>query len=210
MTRPGRTSARLTASLAVVALIAASCSSDGGTPLASGVEPGTVMVEPDPSYPVYTVNVYLTDTGFEPEILILPAGRAIQLILREGGTTEHHYRIKGLIAAQLQWISIPEVTEYDLESMSPAELLARGIDLEAMDGSDPDHALHHLGPTWAPVRERSPAGIKPLGTEVHGYVTLGSTDAISFYPVNTGRFEVEDVLFPEITGTVIVFLPPEG
>jgi hypothetical protein len=41
-------------------------------------------------------------------------------------------------------------------------------------------------------------------------VTLGSTDAISFYPVNTGRFEVEDVLFPEITGTVIVFLPPEG
>jgi hypothetical protein len=194
----------LLALAAALSLVAVAC---GSAPsVAAPAAPESVTVQPDLSYPPYLVNVYLTDTGFEPEILLLPAGRPVTLILRDHGTGEHHYRVEGLIPAQLQWLMIPEITEYDLQNLSPADLAARGIDLE--NPSDVEHQLHHLVPTWVPVRDRSPAGIKPLGTEVHGWVTIGSTDTISFIPLNTGTFVAENVLHPEITGKVIVFLPP--
>jgi hypothetical protein len=34
---------------------------------------------------------------------------------------------------------------------------------------------------------------------------LGTVDVVSFFALTTGRFESEDVLFPELTGEVVVF-----
>ena len=60
-----------------------------------------------------------------------------------------------------------------------------------------------------PTKPESPAGVKPLGTEVHGYAATGDLriDVVYFYALTTGTYRVEDVLNPEIRGSVVVFLP---
>jgi len=197
---------RIGITLLFVALVAAGCSGDGEASLSSGDSAESIMVQPDFSQSPLTINVSLTDEGFEPSTIFMPAGRPIRLVLRAGGNGEHHYRVEGLIPGNLQWIQFPEIDAYDIDSMSPAELAQNGIDVEGVRGdAELEHILHHLSPTFSPVKEASPEGVKPLGTEVHGYVTRGHVDVLHFYPLNTGRFKVEDVLNPEITGEVVVF-----
>lgn len=104
-------------------------------------------------------------------------------------------------------MSVPELDEYDIGSMSPSELEVYGIAevADITDEAELAHYMHHLTPTFSPVKEVSPAGIKPLGTEVHGYVTRGTPDTLTFFPLSVGTYLAEDVLHPEVTGTVIVF-----
>ena len=95
-----------------------------------------------------------------------------------------------------------------LDSMTPEELAQYGIDIAGVRGeAELEHVLHHLSPTFSPTKKASPNGIRPLGTEVHGYVIPGFGDVIEFFPLSTGRFKAEDVLNPEITGEVVVFAP---
>ena len=140
-----------------------------------------------------TVNVDLTDDGFEPSTIYIPAGRGVQLFLRNRGTTEHHYRIAGLVPAQLSWLAS---TAYLLSNMQ----------VRPEDISEEDHLLHHLV-GWAPFRDASLFGIRPIGNEVHGYAASGDRDIVRFIATNTGTFRVEDVLHPEISGEVVVFSP---
>jgi len=140
-----------------------------------------------------TVNVDLTDDGFEPSTIYIPAGRGVQLFLRNRGTTEHHYRIAGLVPAQLSWLAS---TAYMLSNMQ----------VRPEDISEEDHLLHHLV-GWAPFRDASLFGIRPIGNEVHGYAASGDRDIVRFIATNTGTFRVEDVLHPEISGEVVVFSP---
>jgi hypothetical protein len=193
---------RVFAGVLAVLLLAAACSE--GSEGAPAQE--SVMVQPDLSLPPLNVNVVLTDDGFEPDTIFLPAGRQIRLVLRNRGTKEHHFRIEGLIPGQLAWMLVPELSEDEIDSLTEEQLMEYGLEVtDVSDASELEHYLHHLKPTFVPTKETSPAGVKPLGTEVHGYVTIGTTDTLSFYPLNTGTFKSEDVLFPEITGTVIVF-----
>ena len=127
------------------------------------------MVEPDFSLPPLNVTVILTDEGFEPDMIFLPAGRMIRLVLKNRSTAEHHFRIDGLIPVQMRWMKVPEVDEADAATMSPEELAVYGIDIEGVtDEAELQHIFHHLQPTFEPTKEASPAGIKPLGTDVHG------------------------------------------
>jgi len=168
----------------------------------------TVTVDPDLQKSPLTVNVLLTDTGFQPSIIFLPAGRQIQLVLRNRGTGEHHFRIQGLVPVRLAWLQIPEIDAYDLDTMTPQELASYGIDLTGVtDDYEIDHILHHLHGVYVPFREESPSGIKPIGIDVHGWVTLGKVDVVSFIAPTTGRYMSEDVLHPELTGEVVVFDP---
>ena len=200
---------KLVVALLALALIGTACSSDSSPGITS--DPNTVIVEPDFESSFFVAQVDLTDEGFDPPVLYLPAGRQIRLVLRNHGTTEHHYRVKGLVTANLRWRLEPEVDSYDLDSMTVEELADIGIDLTATsDEAEIEHLLHHLAPSFVPYKEASVSGIKPLGTEVHGYVDNGVNDILYFYPLNTGRFEVQDEFNPEITGTVVVFLPDDA
>ena len=190
------------------ALLASACSGDSeATPIAGGAgSRESVTVEPDFSMAPLPVNIKLTDEGFDPDIIFLPAGRPIRLILRNHGTSEHHFRINGLIPSQMRWMEFPEVDEYDLASMTARELEEYGVELAGVtDEAELAHIVHHLKPTFVPFKEESPSGVKPLGTDVHGYTVLGKTEVMSFFALQTGEYASEDVLFPEITGRVIVF-----
>jgi hypothetical protein len=191
------------------ALVAGACSSaDGGSDdRGSGGSGDTFMVEPDLISAPLNVTVVFTDDGFEPSMIFLPAGRQIRLALRNRTEAEHHFRIRGLVPGNLRWMQVPEIDEYEAATMSLEELEAFGIAdvADITDEAELAHYMHHLTPTFSPVKEVSPAGIKPLGTEVHGYVTRGKQDTLTFFPLSVGRFVAEDVLHPEVTGTVIVF-----
>ena len=190
--------------LALLLVVGACSSSDEASGPGAGADGSeSVTVQPDLDMPPLNVSVLLTDEGFEPDMIFLPAGRQIRLVLRNRGTTEHHFRIKGLVPAQLRWMMVPEVDEYDVASLPPEELEALGIDLES--DTDLSHVVHHLTPTFVPTKEMSPAGIKPLGMDVHGYAILGTTEVMTFFALQTGEFTSEDVRFPEITRRVIVF-----
>lgn len=134
---------------------------------------------------VVTVNVYVTDTGFEPSTINIPVGRTVQLVLRNVGTTEHHFHVQGLVPGNLLWISRHEAGQ------------------EA-DGSDDHSHDHAVG--FVPWRDISPHGIKPKGNEVHAYASpaVGPMDVVLFTATNTGTFIVTCPLHPEVVGKVIV------
>jgi hypothetical protein len=199
----------LIAALAL-ALVAGACSGDSDATLTAGGAGSreSVTVEPDFSMAPLPINIKLTDEGFDPEIIFIPAGRRIRLILRNHGTTEHHFRINGLIPAQMRWMLFPEIDEYEVASMTNEELIDYGI-AGVTDIGELTHLVHHLKPSFVPFKDVSPAGVKPLGTDVHGYVTLGRTEVMTFIALQTGEYAARDVLFPEITGRVIVFEVPD-
>ncbi len=199
---------RLTLTLIVgFALTAASCT--GGAPLSTESAPAlgvadSVLVPPDYDSEIFVVNVLLTDEGIEPSTIFLPAGRPIRLVLRNRGTREHHFRVGGIVPAELTWLQYPEFEDYEVASMSTEELIAKGI---GTDIDDLEHVLHHMLPSFVPFKGESRAGIRPIPNEVHGYAELGGSDVLSFFALNTGAFVAEDVRFPELTARVIVFKP---
>jgi uncharacterized cupredoxin-like copper-binding protein len=194
----------LLAALALMTMVAAACDSSAVNTPTDTTEEASVTVAPDRTLSELVVNVTLTDEGFEPETLYLPAGQPVRMIVRNRGKSEHHYRVAGLIPSDLGWYRYPEISEDELLAMSAEELAAIGM---TGDIDDPQHIVHHLQPSLVPFKETSPAGIRPLGNEVHAYAALGTFDQLFFYPLNTGTFVAEDVLHPEITGKVVVFLP---
>ena len=198
---------RTMAGVLVFSLAAAGCT---GTPDTSGSDGRNgggaeqVFVTPNYDDPTVVVNVTLTDEGFEPPTILIPAGRHIRLVIRNRGSHEHHFRVSGLIPAEMTWLLPAQVDEYDIDSMSEGELAAIGIDLSE-DATDMEHLLHHLSPSFVPFKEESRSGIKPLPNEVHGYASRGGFDVMSFFAINTGVFISQDVRYPDLTGRVIVF-----
>ena len=165
-------------------------------------------VEPDLESDDLVVNVVLTDEGPEPETVFIPAGRHIKMVFRNRGMHEHHYRVVGLVPEDVAWILVPEIYEDELEGLTEEELEALGLGGPI---DDIEHVLHHILPVFVPFREESRSGIKPLANEVHAYAQRGGVDIITFYATNTGRFQVEDVRYPELTtdAEVVVFLPSD-
>jgi hypothetical protein len=185
-------------------------SSDGDTS-GSGVEDGTApyTVEADLGTPALNVNVDLYDGRIDPEIIFIPAGRPIRLVLTNRTDREQHYRIKGLVPSQLRWMEAPEIDEYDIASMTPADLVAYGLEEAATitDEAELAHFAHHLTPQMVPTRGASPSGIKPLGTEVHGWVIRGTKELMEFIALQPGEYLADNPRYPDVTARVIVFDP---
>lgn len=188
----------------VVMMVAFSWDDDGGDSLAS-----SEMVEIDYSKTALNINVYLTEDGIEPDIIFIPAGRPIRLVLTNRDEHEHHFRIQGLAPTDLRWMDIPKIDEYDAASMTPEDLAAYGLQEAASitDEAELAHYFHHLMPQFLPSREASPSGVKPLGIEVHGWVIRGTKDVMEFIAQVPGEYMAEDVLYPEHTARVVVFHP---
>lgn len=132
------------------------------------------------------LNVEISDTGIQPSAVFIPAGQPVQLVLRNRGSTEHHYRVVGLVPDELSWIAAPASTIEE-------------------DVSDDDHAAHH-DRAFVRWRVTSPAGISPTGNEVHAYVSArGGVDVVLFTATQTGTFVVQCDLHQEKVGKLVVF-----
>ena len=130
-----------------------------------------------------TVNVYVTDAGFEPASIAIPAGRAVELVLRNVGADEHHLKVAGLAATGLMRLSRVEV-------------------VAAVDGN---HAHDHGGSLVPIGSSTSSAGIRRSGNEVHAYAFGGGMDVIVFTATKSGAFKMHCPLHPGLTGRVEVY-----
>lgn len=133
-----------------------------------------------------TINVDITDSGIEPASVFIPMGQRVQLVLRNRGTLEHHYRVVGLVPGELRWASGPNEVGQGAVS----------------DGGDhPHHAADFTA--W---RATSPAGIGLAGDEVHAYAPPGSgMDVVHFTATNAGTFVVQCPGHGKTLGKVTVF-----
>ena len=138
-----------------------------------------------------TINVDITEAGYQPASISIPAGQRVQLVVRNRTQVEHHYRIVGLVPANLLWLADPvEATER-----------VEGV-------TDDEHDAHHAS-SYVAWRAPSPAGILPTGDEVHAWAYLyspgGGKDVVLFTATETGTFEVVCPLHPEMVGEVTVY-----
>lgn len=192
--------------LLVLTLFVSGCGDFWGKPDPVEGDETVAWVEPDLESETFIANVVLTDEGPDPATVFIPAGRHIKMVFRNRGMHEHHYRVVGLVPEHVAWILVPEIDETELESLTEDELAALGLGGPI---DDIEHVLHHILPVFVPFRKESLSGIKPLANEVHAYTQRGGVDIITFYATNTGRFQVEDLRYPELTAEVVVFLPEE-
>ncbi|MGH9255212.1 MAG: hypothetical protein ACRD3C_11665, partial [Vicinamibacterales bacterium] len=156
----------------------------GGVDHSAHAVPGAVS---DASALDFTVNVSISDAEIQPSVVFVPAGRPVQLLLRNRGSLEHHYRVVRLVPDELSW-------------------LADGADTGEAGLLDESH--NHHGRTFVPWRAASPAGISPTGHEVHAYVSPERrVDAVLFTATQTGTYVVQCDLHPEKVGRLTVFEP---
>ena len=198
MTKPKRRSSTrclVTVAITSMALVLAACggdsaASDDGS---ANTEATTATTEPAPipqdwDRVLITLNVEVTDTGFEPAAIFIPAGRGIQLLMRNHGTTEHHLRVVGAEPARILWVARPDT----------------GIE----DGvTEEDHSKHHLI-GYIDWRGTSDSGIKIPADEIHGWSRATEMEIMRFIISEPGTYQFEDVLFPELTGELTVFEQP--
>ncbi|MGE3842851.1 MAG: cytochrome c biogenesis protein CcdA [Vicinamibacterales bacterium] len=144
----------------------------------------SAQAQPADSTAYLTINVAISDTDLQPAAIFVPAGRPIQLTLRNRGSQEHHFRVVDMKPDDLQWMDRT---------------------LAAATGEDDDHSAHH---DRRLVRSRavSPAGIRPSGKEVHAYVAVpGDVDIVLFSTIHVGTFVIRCDLHDEPLGTLQVF-----
>ena len=149
---------------------------------------GALAAEPAASGHAFTLNVVISDDGAQPSRVFVPAGQRVQLVLRNQGATEHHYRVVGLVPSDVLWMSEPG-------GASP------------LDASN-EHAHHARG--FVDSRTASPSGITPSGDEVHAYVSAAKgVDVLLFTAANTGTFVVRCDLHSETVGQLTVLDGPQ-
>ena len=133
-----------------------------------------------------TINIALTDKGFDPPWIFVPEGELVQLVLRNRGSSEIHYKVEGMIPSELLWINVPK------------DEIEVGV-------TDDEHESHHSS-EFVRWRATSTAGIKPTGEQVHAYVSRGGDrDVVRFVAPLIGTYPVIDPLHPEFSGEITVY-----
>jgi plastocyanin len=139
-----------------------------------------------------TVNVELSDEGISPAVVAIPAGREVKLVVRNRGTTEHHYHVVGLAPQGLWRVTTEE-----------ASLTRESNDAIATSAAEDDHA-HHGASLGAYV---SRAGVMPAADEVHAFAQGGGggMDVLFFTATTPGTYEVHCTLHPDMVAQLTVF-----
>lgn len=131
-----------------------------------------------------TLNVSISDAAIEPASMFVPAGQPVQLLLRNRGTVEHHYRVVGLVPDDLAWVMA-------------------GGGAEAGGASNEGHDHHNR--RFVRTRATSPGGITPSGEEVHVYARARGIDVVLFTATRAETYVIQCDLHPEKTGKLTVF-----
>jgi len=163
-----------------------------------------------------TVNIYMTEEGFEPSSITLAAGQRVRVVLRNRTLKERHFRVIGMPAASITWMAVPldrweavdaaahltHAFHHEEEAAEPVE----GQFVNPRGGwvdHDHSHAVEYID--W---RGTSPSGIKPNGREVHGwtfpYSSSGNIDVMVFIPLLAGTFTAFDPVNPTFLVEVVV------
>lgn len=192
MTPPRRAYAIVVASLALlgigIALRASAAGDANAAEIATRADYSANQSATTSGLDVYlTINVALTDDAIDPSPVFVPLGRPVRLVVRNRGSSEHHYRVVGLVPKDLLWLA---------QGLSTASAAGAGTD---------DHSDHHGEMSFVPFRFASTAGVRPTGAEVHAYALSGELDTVLFTATKTGTFSVRCPLHPEIAGTLKVF-----
>ncbi|GEM_PF-1833408 len=195
---------RLLVGIAPLAMALAACTSASGAPqqaaqTAPQVEPLNVVRQYDVGAETHrdvpvsyvTVNVEVTDEGYVPLSIVIPVGRRVQLVMRNRGTTEHHYRVLGLVP---EGMVSPAAPEDEVPAEAPT-----GV-------SDGEHEQHHSGDVaFVPSRAvTTPAGVRVTGDRVHVWAEAGGVNMVIFAATAPGTFEVSDPRHPGIVGKLVV------
>jgi hypothetical protein len=168
-----------------IPLLAAALLATAGCGAWSGAE---ALYLPDLEAQAVTVHVEVSEQGFSPRDLVVPAGPSIQLVMRNRGNAEFHYQVVGLHANQILWLALDR-------DMTPLE----GVTQE-------DHEEHHRK-EFVDFRGTSPGGVTPSLVEVHAYAGKNAVDVLHFFALQPGKYEVVDPLHPELKGTFTVVAP---
>ena len=175
--------------IALAALVFALLASSGAAQVQvhDAIDHGAHVAPADAPVEYLTVNVVVSDEAIQPSAVFVPAGRPVRLVLRNRGTTEHHYRVVGLAPDEVMWLS-------------------QGQSGGATAVSTDDHNHHNR--QFVRWRAPSAAGVTPTGAEIHGYAP-GSrgTDVVLFTASQAGTFVVQCDLHPEKVGRLTVFDP---
>ena len=143
---------------------------------------------PGGDLPPIVVNVRFDSDGISPAEISIPAGRQIQLVLRNSDQKEHHYHIENMPVVGMLWLS----KEGEMSGIS--EVTAE------------EHDAHHPESQMVPFHVcTSLSGICPSGQWIHAHADPADMDIIIFVAETTGTFEVSDPLNPEVTAIVNVF-----
>jgi len=143
---------------------------------------------PGGDQPPVVVNVWFDNRGVWPQQVSVPAGRQVQLVMRNHDQEEHHYHIMGLPTVGMLWLS--KEGEMSTESDVTAE----------------DHEIHHAAVNMVPFHIcTSRSGVCPTGQWIHAHAEPADMDIIVFVTDEPGTYEVSDPLHPDLKAMVNVF-----
>lgn len=144
-----------------------------------------------------TVNVDADDSGFQPATVTVPAGVQVKLVFRNRGTTEHHYRVLGLVPTDLQFL-VASPGENVLADPTPTQPVANAAPAD-------EHEHDHDHGSFSGARSlTTPGGVRVTGDRVHAWAQATGIDEVMFIAAKTGTYDVSDPRHPEITGKLIV------
>jgi hypothetical protein len=120
-----------------------------------------------------------------PKLYSVPAGRQVQLVVRNLDTVEHHYHILGMETVGMKWLT--------------KEL--------QQDGGEQDvHEAHHATEALKPYHIcTSRSGVCATGDSVHAHAEPNDRDVIVFVTDQTGKYRVVDPLNEDLVAEVVVF-----
>jgi hypothetical protein len=167
---------------------------------------------PPPTIDTITINVEVSDAGFKPDVIRLPVGARVQIILRNRTFDEHHFRIVGLVPDEIMWawnqgdeqpLAAAGHEAHDHHAHAHGHAMADASEAPADDHDDHEHPLVLM--RW---RATSPAGITPTGAEVHlwahTYSPGGGRDLAIFTTTMTGTFVIDNPLRPGMTARLVI------
>jgi hypothetical protein len=194
--------------LAAVALGACGGGSDGQAQADREREASVeALVERYENTPPLVVNIYVDDTGYVPSIFSVPAGRPVQLIMRNRGRDTHGFQVTGLDILDSIWF-VREPGAIGVEPENFSSLLDSDrpvVDVDNRAFLD-EHEAHHTMGFMAP---RFACPEAPDSCGVDGVISTEFEPAevrvIMFTPVVVGTFAFTDPAGEAAAGSVIVF-----
>lgn len=163
-------------------------------------EPDTSKFLPE-SVP-FVVNVSVGDLGISPSLVTVPAGRPVQIVMRNPGLREHRYEIVGLEPEDSVWFTLEATVPQEGSALPDA---TGGPANNGISAPLDEHEAHHSG-AFVP-RRFCDVNRGPCGEE--GYIQVrapaGGIGVIMFIPITTGTYAVIDPGRSDSSAKLVVF-----
>jgi hypothetical protein len=135
-------------------------------PAVEALNPGGETAEQaaQPGADLLTVQVQVTKDGFEPQVVAIPQGVRVRVVLTNSDGSEHHFHVAGLHAGEAKWLA------------------SGGHDHGQPATYSDTHPCNHFCPT----------GICYTKNTLHAYAAPGGHDEVIFTALEKGTFIADD------------------